>query len=57
MEKIKVRLFCSTHDLQSKVSDIIKVDADTTDEDLEGMAEDFFWNSKEPCWWFEKIEE
>ena len=54
---MKVRLFCCTHDIQSKSSEVFEFSDDITDEELEKAAEEYFWNSKEPEWWFEKLPE
>ena len=53
---MKVKFFCSTHDFQSKEeSDIEEFEDDITEKELEEMAEQFFWESKEPGWWYEII--
>ena len=55
---MKVKFHCSTRDFQSKASsDIEEFSDDTTKEELEEMAEEFFWNEKEPDWWYEIIED
>ena len=53
---MKVRLFCSTHDRDSRRNEVFDYPDDYTDEQLEKEAEEFFWNEKEPCWWFERLE-
>jgi len=53
---MKVRFWCCTHDFQSKVEEIIEVDDNTSEEDLDDMAKDYFWNEKEPEWGFERID-
>jgi hypothetical protein len=50
---MKVKLWCSTHDLQSRREDIVEYPDDLSNEDLEVEAEEFFWNEKEPCWGYE----
>lgn len=52
---MKIRIWCNTHDLQSEEDDIIEVDDDITDDELDEMAEEFFWNNKEPEWGWEKV--
>ncbi len=54
---MKVRLFCSTHDVQSKESEEFEYPNNFTDEELDKEAEDYFWQIKEPCWWFERIDD
>ena len=55
---MKVIFYCCTHDFQSEDhSDIEEFDDDTTIKELEEMAEEFFWNSKEPSWWYTIIED
>jgi hypothetical protein len=53
---MKVKLWCCTHDLQSEAEEIIEVDDDTTPAELNLLAEDFFWNEKEPEWGYEVVE-
>lgn len=43
---MKVKLFCCTHDMGSKVEEIIEVPNDTTDEELDEMAKEFFTAKK-----------
>ena len=53
---MKVKFYCSTHDFQSEaISDIEEFDDNTTEKELYEMAEEFFWNEKQPCWWYEII--
>ena len=52
---MKVRFWCSTHDLISKVEDTMELPDDMTDEELEKEAEQFFWERKEPSWGFERL--
>jgi len=53
---MKVKIWCCTHDLQSDEEEIIEVADDITDQELESIAEEFMWNTKEPEWGFEKID-
>jgi hypothetical protein len=50
---MKVTFHCSTHDLQSEEEGTWDVPDDTTDEELEEMAKDYFWECKQPEWWYE----
>ena len=52
---MKVRFYCSTRDLQSEEEDIIDVDDDTSEKELEEIAEQYFWDAKEPEWGWEKV--
>jgi hypothetical protein len=52
---IKVKLWCCTHDTQSMEEDVIEVDADTTDEELDEMAKEYMYNTKEPEWGFKRL--
>ena len=55
---MKVKFFCCTHDFHSEdESDVEEFPDDTTDEELVEMAEEFFWNSKKPNWWFKRVED
>jgi hypothetical protein len=49
----KVRLYCCTHDAQSKEYEDIILDEDTSETMLNEMAKDFMYNTKEPEYWFE----
>lgn len=53
---MKVRLYCCTHDAGSTEYEDIEVDDTLTDEQLEEMARDFFYSTKEPEFWFEKLD-
>ena len=50
---LRIVLNCSTHDPQSKVSKKYTLESDYTEEQLDKLAEEFFWNQKEPSWWWE----
>lgn len=52
---MKVKLYCSTHDFQSKEDTIVELPDDLSEEELMAEAENFFWETKEPNWWFEII--
>lgn len=52
----KVFLCCSTHDAQSLQYEEYELEADYTEEELEKLAEEYFWNTKEPSWWFQEDE-
>lgn len=54
-----VWLWCCTHDFQSKEIEEFVLDNDYTEEELEDLAKDFFYNVKEPEWGFSetKIED
>ena len=52
---MKVKFWWCTHDMGSDVEDIIEVDDATTDAELEQMAQDCFWDDKEPEWGWEKV--
>ena len=52
---MKVKVWCNTHDLQSREEDVMEVRDDATDAELDAEAEDFFWNNKEPEWGWEKL--
>jgi hypothetical protein len=47
-----VWLWCSTHDIQSMEKEEYTLEVDCTHSELEKVAEDFFWNNKEPEWGF-----
>ena len=52
---MKVRFWWNTHDMGSDCEDIVEVEDDMTDAELEQMAQDCFWNDKEPEWGWEKV--
>ena len=55
---MKVKFLWSTHDLGSETeSDVEEFDDDTTDKELDKIAEEYFWNDKEPSWWWEIVKE
>jgi hypothetical protein len=60
MKKVKfkkgttVELFCCTHDMQSEEYEDYTLEVDMTEDELNKIAEDFFWNTKEPEWGFRK---
>ena len=54
---MKVRLYCCTHDSGSKEFEDVEVDDETTDDQLEEMAKEFFFSVKEPEYWFIKKED
>lgn len=47
----KVWLVCATHDPQSKEWEEYELEEDMTEEEVEALAEQFFWDRKEPQWW------
>ncbi len=51
-----VFLNCRTHDSFSKESEEYTLTEDMTEEELEKVAEEFFWNTKEPEWWITEEE-
>lgn len=53
----KVRLYCSTHDFHSKESDLYTLEHDMTEDEINSLAEEYMWNTKEPEWWFEVVDE
>ena len=57
MKKIKggttVWLCCATHDVGSKEWEEYTLTEDMTPSQLEDVAKDFFYNTKEPEWWVE----
>lgn len=53
----KVELFCATHDFQSMESEVIVLDEDCDEEQLESMAKEFFYETKQPEWWFKEVVE
>lgn len=52
-----VMLHCCTHDLHSEEQEEWTLTEDTTEEEIESVAEQFMWDSKEPEWYFEVIKE
>ena len=64
---MKIKLWCSTHDLGSEEEDFYTPDemgmtedeitemSDATRKFLEEQAEQFFWSEKEPSWGFEIV--
>jgi hypothetical protein len=52
----KYILACATHDPRSRVEEEFIAEDDMSEEELENEAEEFFWNNKEPCWWWDKGE-
>lgn len=52
----KVRLHCCTHDSGSEDYEDIVLEDDCTDEELEEMAKEFMYDTKEPEYWFEVLE-
>lgn len=49
-----VWLWCCTHDTQSMVQEQYVLEVDMTEQQLEELAEEYFWNEKEPEWGFSK---
>jgi len=52
----KFILGCSTRQTQSRVVEEFVAEYDMSESDLEAESEEFFWNNKEPCWWWDKGE-
>ena len=46
-----VFLCCTTRDFQSTEFEKYTLEEDMTQVELEKLAEEFFWASKEPEWW------
>jgi hypothetical protein len=53
----KIKLSCCTHDFQSTESDIITLESDLQESDLEKLAEEYFYQQKQPEWWFDALNE
>jgi hypothetical protein len=51
-----VWLCCATHDPQSREHEEYVLEEDMTESEIQEMAKDFMWNTKEPNWWFEEEE-
>lgn len=47
-----VWLWCCTHDTQSYEKEEYKLTEDHTEEELNKIAEEFFYSNKEPEWGF-----
>jgi hypothetical protein len=52
----KVWLCCATHDAQSKEFEEYTLEADMTETELSDVAKEYFYNTKEPEWWFTEEE-
>jgi hypothetical protein len=52
-----VYLNCCTHDIQSRATEPYTLEVDMTSDELEELAEQFFWDTKEPEWWVSEQEE
>lgn len=54
---LTVLLWCATHDPQSKETEEYVLNQDHTEEELNKIAEDFFYSCKEPEWGFVESKE
>lgn len=48
----KVWIWCCTHDFQSEQQYEYVLEENMSEEELNAIAEEFFWNTKEPEWGF-----
>jgi hypothetical protein len=49
-----VFLCCATHDAQSREHEAYTLTEDMSHDELEEVAKEFFYNTKEPEWWFQE---
>jgi len=54
-DKMKILFWWRTNDLQSKVEEVVEVDKNISKKDLDIMAQEMFWEDKQPDWGWRKI--
>lgn len=53
---MKVKVFCCVKSGDRKREQIIEMPVESTTEELDAAAEEFFNSTFEPEWWFEVVE-